>query len=112
MRTSRAEPVCSAERLEHRDHCSCFTTQGPTVSPEQAAAAVAAAALIARQYSEGEEPDCEEQQPEWLLGTQRMRFRGVADVAQLMAVVDAAHRDASTCPGRKLTDALVSRHCN
>lgn len=71
-------------------------------------AAVAAAALIARQYTAGEEPDCEEQRPGWLLGTRRIRFRGEADVARLMEVVEAAHRDASTCPLRSLADVVVS----
>ena len=84
------------------------TLQGPTASPEQAVAAVAAAALIARQYVVGEEPDCEEQQPGGLLGTQRMRFRGEADVAPLMEVVEAAHRNASTCPQQSLADIVVS----
>ena len=82
--------------------------QGPTASPEQAVAAVAAAALIARQYTAGEEPDCKEQQPGWLQGTRRVRFRGEADVAQLMEVVEAAHRNASTCPQQSLADVVVS----
>ncbi len=85
-----------------------ITLQGPTASPEQAVAAVAAAALIARQYAVGEGPDCEEQRPGWLLGTRRMRFRGEADVARLMEVVEAAHRDASTCPQRSLANVVVS----
>jgi hypothetical protein len=74
-------------------------------------AAVAAAALIARQYAVGEEPDCQEQQPGWLLGTQRMRFRGEADVTRLMEVVEAAHRNASTCPQQSLADVVVSTPC-
>lgn len=86
-------------------------SQGATASTEQAAAAVAAAALIARKYAKGEEPDCEEAQPEWLLGVPRVRFRGEANVAALADAVLEAHWNASTCPLPTLAQALV-RGCS
>ncbi len=82
--------------------------QGAAATPEQAAAAVAAATAITPHRVVGEEPDCEVETLHTLAGVPRLRFRGTDDLDALEGAILRAHVNATTHPVPTLAQQLVS----